>query len=255
MSNFGFVDAKSAAQIQNLLICIEMLLASLAHYYIFPYHEWHEGYQRERERSIQITDTLAMGDFYRDARQLFVRRQQSHGGDIETPDSSHGLHLEGEEEGEEDGEEVDQAIDNLASHGFENEKLEESYIHVHDQSTSSYQAITMEQSACASLARSPLHPDEQHPARSKGRGTIPSIPPPPPQAQPLAQHPSGDNISVESDFVDRSSPPLMTFDVEMTAVLVSGEEEGTEAAGRGLPPVTLQEGYVEVQDDNTGIEA
>lgn len=36
MSTFGFVDAKAATQIQNLLICLEMLLASIAHVYIFP---------------------------------------------------------------------------------------------------------------------------------------------------------------------------------------------------------------------------
>jgi hypothetical protein len=40
MGSLGMVDEKSALQIQNLLICIEMLIASLLHFYIFPYHEW-----------------------------------------------------------------------------------------------------------------------------------------------------------------------------------------------------------------------
>jgi len=50
MTGAGFVDAKHAAQIQNLVTCIEMLLASLAHFYIFPYYEWADDYKREKEK-------------------------------------------------------------------------------------------------------------------------------------------------------------------------------------------------------------
>jgi hypothetical protein len=115
MSSFGYVDEKSASQIQNLLICIEMLLASLAHYYIFPYYEWEPGYQEKKEKQVQIrlTDTLAVGDFYRDAKQLFVRKRKVAGSSMETPDSVHGAPLattdmdtdtDGGEMGADDGE-------------------------------------------------------------------------------------------------------------------------------------------------------
>jgi hypothetical protein len=42
MSVAGIVDEKSAMAAQNMLICIEMLLASVMHHLFFPYHEWQE---------------------------------------------------------------------------------------------------------------------------------------------------------------------------------------------------------------------
>lgn len=42
MSVAGIVDEKSALAAQNMLICIEMLLASIMHHLFFPYHEWQE---------------------------------------------------------------------------------------------------------------------------------------------------------------------------------------------------------------------
>ena len=47
MSSFDLVDARAALQIQSLLICIEMLIASVAHYYVFPYHEWQPDHLRQ----------------------------------------------------------------------------------------------------------------------------------------------------------------------------------------------------------------
>lgn len=70
LSAMGRVDARSASQIQNLLICIEMLLASLAHFYIFPYEEWKDGYKREREKGIMLRDTLALRDFVKDMTRM-----------------------------------------------------------------------------------------------------------------------------------------------------------------------------------------
>lgn len=91
----GVLDDRAAMQIQNLLICIEMLLASIAHYYIFPYDEWQEGFKREREE-IKLRDTLAMKDFYKDLKQMVTRWEVSHHGgiDVETGldfDSAHGI--------------------------------------------------------------------------------------------------------------------------------------------------------------------
>jgi hypothetical protein len=77
MSTTGWVDDRVSSQIQNLLICIEMLLASIAHFYIFPYQEWQEGYKRSREQSIAIRDTLALKDFYKDMRQMVTRWEPS----------------------------------------------------------------------------------------------------------------------------------------------------------------------------------
>jgi NADH:ubiquinone oxidoreductase subunit K len=42
MSIMGLVDEKNALAAQNILICIEMLLASIMHHLFFPYHEWEE---------------------------------------------------------------------------------------------------------------------------------------------------------------------------------------------------------------------
>lgn len=38
----GLVDEKNALAAQNILICIEMLLASIMHHLFFPYQEWEE---------------------------------------------------------------------------------------------------------------------------------------------------------------------------------------------------------------------
>ncbi len=70
MSSMGFVDEHTGSQIQNLLICIEMLIASLAHFYIFPYQEWADDYKKEREKGLMLRDTLALRDFVKDMRMM-----------------------------------------------------------------------------------------------------------------------------------------------------------------------------------------
>jgi hypothetical protein len=42
MSLAGLVDEKNALAAQNILICIEMLLASIMHHLFFPYQEWQQ---------------------------------------------------------------------------------------------------------------------------------------------------------------------------------------------------------------------
>ena len=81
MSALGWVDDKAASQIQNLLICIEMLLASLAHFYIFPHHEWATGYKKEREKGIMLKDTLALRDFVKDMRLMVTTWDTEEQGD------------------------------------------------------------------------------------------------------------------------------------------------------------------------------
>lgn len=62
----GLVDAKAASQIQNLLICIEMFMASIAHFYVFPYEEWGKNYEKEQKKIGLFRDTLALNDFVTD---------------------------------------------------------------------------------------------------------------------------------------------------------------------------------------------
>ncbi len=95
MGSLGWVHEKAAMQIQNLLICIEMLLASLAHFYIFPSHEWQEGYKEaketEQKHKIQIKDTLALRDFVKDVKLMVTKgwEPKFEGGEL-TDSSTHG---------------------------------------------------------------------------------------------------------------------------------------------------------------------
>eukprot|EP01041_Mallomonas_annulata_P006040 gene6040-12175_t len=75
MSTMGLVDVRSSTQIQNLLICIEMLIASLAHFYIFPYEEWREGYKREKlnEKVRNFRDPFAFGYFASDLGVMMTK--------------------------------------------------------------------------------------------------------------------------------------------------------------------------------------
>lgn len=73
MASFGLVDERASSQIQSLLICIEMMIASIAHYYIFPFEEWQEGYQREHRKVSVLNDTLAVRDFVADFKRVVSR--------------------------------------------------------------------------------------------------------------------------------------------------------------------------------------
>lgn len=74
MSIAGLVDDKAAKSAQNILICIEMLVAAIMHYLFFPYQEWEEGYKHEKVASIKIRDTLALRDFMSDLHSMVYRR-------------------------------------------------------------------------------------------------------------------------------------------------------------------------------------
>ena len=70
MSIYGYVDERKANQIQNLLTCIEMLIASLAHVYIFPYQEWADNYRDTAMTKIRLRDTFALNDFATDLHEM-----------------------------------------------------------------------------------------------------------------------------------------------------------------------------------------
>lgn len=78
MTMFDLLDERAASQISNLLICIEMLVASLAHIYIFPYQEWEPGYQKAKERTLQLRDTMALGDFLKDMKMMVTKWEPDH---------------------------------------------------------------------------------------------------------------------------------------------------------------------------------
>jgi len=58
-------------QVQNLLICLEMLLFSIAHFYCFPTEEWRDGYKDEaKEKKTKFGDGMALGDFMNDLKLI-----------------------------------------------------------------------------------------------------------------------------------------------------------------------------------------
>jgi len=56
-----------ARMFQNLLVCLEMLFFSLAHFCVFPTDEWEEGY---RPKQLQKPG-MALEDFVRDVGLVF----------------------------------------------------------------------------------------------------------------------------------------------------------------------------------------
>lgn len=58
--------------IQNLLICVEMLIFSLAHWCVFPYEEWEPGYRPKQ----MARPGLGIRDFAKDVRVIMGRGRQ-----------------------------------------------------------------------------------------------------------------------------------------------------------------------------------
>ena len=72
MNAAGVVDEESSRAAQDLLVCIEMLVASLAFYYVFPYQEWAPGYKKKKQDFL-IMESLALSDFVSDIRGVIGR--------------------------------------------------------------------------------------------------------------------------------------------------------------------------------------
>jgi hypothetical protein len=62
-----------AMSAQNFLICLEMLLFSIAHFYCFPTEEWEEGYKANHEKG-GFGETLALGDFMADLKLILTTK-------------------------------------------------------------------------------------------------------------------------------------------------------------------------------------
>eukprot|EP00594_Rhizosolenia_setigera_P014881 CAMPEP_0178963212 /NCGR_PEP_ID=MMETSP0789-20121207/14880_1 /TAXON_ID=3005 /ORGANISM="Rhizosolenia setigera, Strain CCMP 1694" /LENGTH=883 /DNA_ID=CAMNT_0020647619 /DNA_START=27 /DNA_END=2678 /DNA_ORIENTATION=- len=60
-----------AEQAQNFLICLEMLLFSIAHFYVFPTSEWKPGY-RPIESKNKFGDHMALRDFLSDMKLVLA---------------------------------------------------------------------------------------------------------------------------------------------------------------------------------------
>lgn len=68
-TDVGGEDAEQwAKSAQNFLICLEMLLFSIAHFYCFPTEEWEDGYKIKHSHG--FGDTVALGDFVSDIKLI-----------------------------------------------------------------------------------------------------------------------------------------------------------------------------------------
>lgn len=59
-----------AKQAQNFLICLEMLVFSIAHFFCFPTEEWEDGYRPSQEKKTKFGDNIALGDFVSDLKLI-----------------------------------------------------------------------------------------------------------------------------------------------------------------------------------------
>jgi len=69
-TDVGGADAEEwASSAQNFLICLEMLLFSIAHFYCFPTYEWEDDYRANFNKAkYGFKETLALGDFISDLK-------------------------------------------------------------------------------------------------------------------------------------------------------------------------------------------
>jgi len=89
-STNGDDQEKWAQSTQNFLLCLEMLLFSIAHFYSFPTAEWQEGYRAIHEKQSRFGDTIALGDFFQDLKLIMSNKKKPKDGD----DSDKGAILE-----------------------------------------------------------------------------------------------------------------------------------------------------------------
>jgi len=60
-------------EIQSFLICLEMLLFSIAHFYCFPVDEWQPGY-KVNFRKAKFGETMALNDFFSDLKIILTTK-------------------------------------------------------------------------------------------------------------------------------------------------------------------------------------
>lgn len=95
-------------QTQNFLICLEMLLFSIAHFYCFPVEEWQPGY-KANFRKAKFGETMALNDFFSDLKIIMTASAEKNSKKLKkmkksmTPKESTILEEEGGESETEDG--------------------------------------------------------------------------------------------------------------------------------------------------------
>eukprot|EP00980_Cylindrotheca_fusiformis_P024111 scaffold11532_cov119-Cylindrotheca_fusiformis.AAC.3 len=94
-----------ATKSQNFLVCLEMLLFSLAHYYCFPTDEWKEDYKVNYQK-LHLGDSIALGDFFSDLK-LVMSKKKGHKKKKIQRISSQPTVAEGDEENDTDDDAVD----------------------------------------------------------------------------------------------------------------------------------------------------
>lgn len=98
-TDVGGVDATEwARSAQNFLICLEMLLFSIAHFYCFPTEEWEEGY-RIKHSGGKFGDSIALGDFFTDLK-LILKPNGGGSKNGKSMTTQHATILEGDDESE-----------------------------------------------------------------------------------------------------------------------------------------------------------
>lgn len=127
-----------AQEIQNILICLEMLFFSIAHWCVFPAEEWEPGYRRKS----YAAPGLGLKDFAKDVQFIIEarrRRRQQSADDLESGEEDRVQPPDGIMKDEGDTDEI--VFDSLASHGNENhDEGEDELVEVPRTSNSAYQA-------------------------------------------------------------------------------------------------------------------
>jgi hypothetical protein len=70
-------EDKWAAQAQNFLICLEMLIFSVAHFFAFPTSEWQDGYRVSDKKATKFGDNMALNDFLQDLKLVLTSKSKS----------------------------------------------------------------------------------------------------------------------------------------------------------------------------------
>ena len=72
-------DTKEAAEFQNFIICVEMLIAAVGHLYAFPYKEYAgANIGISRGFSENLAHSLKLNDFYHDTVHQVCRPLSGH---------------------------------------------------------------------------------------------------------------------------------------------------------------------------------
>lgn len=100
----GNDEDKWARSAQNFLICLEMLLFSIAHFYTFPTSEWEPEYRVKAEKRY-FSDTIAIGDFFQDLKLVLKQKKNNKVKAISNSDDESSMETIREEDDEDTDEE------------------------------------------------------------------------------------------------------------------------------------------------------